>query len=156
MSGDTLPAGRVVAAFDSASAFLRATARALDGRDFARLGQGRLPALGARLTGLLPGRLRRQVYTTFGAREGLPADRLRDVDGEAVTRWVTGHYRGAGRYPAVFVGSSDGALVHLCAATGAPWLPQTMRGPSPARPAHRISPRSGWPTWRPRSAGGPA
>jgi hypothetical protein len=30
------------------------------------------------------------------------------------------------RYPAVVVGSSGGALVHLCAAMGVPWLPQTL------------------------------
>lgn len=29
-------------------------------------------------------------------------------------------------YPAVAIGSSSGALVHLCAALGIPWLPQTF------------------------------
>lgn len=33
------------------------------------------------------------------------------------------------RHPAVFVGSSNGALVHLAAAVGAPWLPQTVLVP---------------------------
>lgn len=39
--------------------------------------------------------------------------------------WMTGHYP-ARRYPGVAVGSSNGALVHLCAALGIPWLPQTF------------------------------
>lgn len=29
-------------------------------------------------------------------------------------------------YPVVFVGSSNGAVVHLAAALGVPWLPQTL------------------------------
>ena len=33
------------------------------------------------------------------------------------------------RYPAVAIGSSSGALVHLCAALGIPWLPQTFLVP---------------------------
>jgi hypothetical protein len=117
-----------VASFDSASGFLRATARGLRGRDFDRLGQGPLAGLGARLTALLPERPRRAVYRTVGGREGLPPDRLGGVDGEALARWVTGHYPG-GHYPAVFVGASSGALVHLCVALGAPWLPQTLLVP---------------------------
>ncbi|MGA8113026.1 MAG: hypothetical protein WCA46_05135 [Actinocatenispora sp.] len=129
MTQGTLPPDRVVAAFDSASAFLRATAHALRGEDFARLGQSRLAGLGARLTGALPERIRRTVYTSAGAREGVPADRLDEVDADAVAEWTVGHYRPDGEYPAAFVGSSNGALTHLCAALGAPWLPQTMLVP---------------------------
>jgi len=29
-------------------------------------------------------------------------------------------------YPAIMIGSSNGALIHLCAALGIPWLPQTF------------------------------
>ncbi len=32
-------------------------------------------------------------------------------------------------YPAVLVGASNGALVHLAAAAGVPWLPQTLLVP---------------------------
>lgn len=119
---------RAVAAFDSASAFLRATARALRGEDFARLGQGLVAGTGARLTALLPERLSSRVYTAAGAREGVPADRLGGVDTEAIAEWAVRHYTG-NDYPAAFVGSSNGALTHLCAALGAPWLPQTTLVP---------------------------
>ena len=34
-----------------------------------------------------------------------------------------------GRYPAVMIGSSNGALTHLAAACGVPWLPQTVLVP---------------------------
>ncbi|GAA1337376.1 hypothetical protein GCM10009635_46270 [Actinocatenispora thailandica] len=119
---------RAVAAFDSASAFLRATARALRGEDFVRLGQGRLAGAGARLTALLPERVSRPVYTASGASEGVPADRLGGVDTEAIAEWAVRHYPGTG-YPVAFLGSSNGALTHLCAALGAPWLPQTTLVP---------------------------
>lgn len=124
-----MPPERAVAAFDSASAFLRATARGLRGEDFARLGQGVGAGLGARATMLLPERLRRAVYTAAGAREGVPPERLGDIDGADVARWIVGHYRSGGPYPVVFLGSSNGALTHLCTALGAPWLPQTLLVP---------------------------
>jgi hypothetical protein len=127
-AGD-VPAGRAVAAFDSASGFLRATARGLRGEDFNRLGQGWLAGAGARLTGLLPAGPRRTVYTTLGAREGLPPERLGGVDGASLGDWVVDHYDAAEPYPVVFLGSSNGALVHLCVALGAPWLPQTLLVP---------------------------
>lgn len=128
-AGRDLPARRSVADFDSASAFLRASARGLRGEGFDRLGQGRLPAAGARLSGLLPESVRRWVYTAAGAAESVPANRLGDIDSERVADWVVNHYDAAGRYPMAFVGSSNGALTHLCTALGAPWLPQTMLVP---------------------------
>lgn len=48
------------------------------------------------------------------------------------------------RYPAVALGSSSGALVHLCAVLGAPWLPQTFltlirqRGVHPDEACHAM------------------
>ena len=33
------------------------------------------------------------------------------------------------RYPMALIGSSNGAAVHLAAAMGAPWLPQTFMVP---------------------------
>jgi hypothetical protein len=48
---------------------------------------------------------------------------------ELVADWVTQKY-GDGplpaRFPAVLIGSSNGALTHLAAACGIPWLPQTL------------------------------
>ena len=44
---------------------------------------------------------------------------------ERLADWVVRHYPRR-RYPVVFIGSSNGALTHLAAALGAPWLPQTL------------------------------
>jgi hypothetical protein len=120
-----LPASRAVAAFDSASAMLLATAAGLAGREFPRLGQGRLPAAAVRASALLPEPARKAAYSLAGGAGAVPADRLGDLDAEELAGWVTGHY-GRRRYPAVAIGSSNGAAVHLWTALGIPWLPQTL------------------------------
>jgi hypothetical protein len=110
-----------VANFDSAAAMLRALARFLHGKDF--------PALGVLrpLTPLAPlvDRLPPAAYRWSGAIEGIGARRLGSVSAERIARWAVGLYP-ARRYPAVALGSSNGAAVHLCAALGIPWLPQTF------------------------------
>ncbi|HEV8714852.1 MAG TPA: hypothetical protein VGX03_18735 [Candidatus Binatia bacterium] len=49
----------------------------------------------------------------------------RPPDAEQVAAWMVSLYP-QHKYPAVMVGSSNGAAVHLCAALGIPWLPQTF------------------------------
>ncbi|TFV59582.1 hypothetical protein E4P41_11655 [Geodermatophilus sp. DF01-2] len=104
---------------------LRSTAAALQGRDFPHLGRGRLPAAAVRATALLPGSARRTVYSLAGGAGGVPTGRLGDLDVEEVAGWVVSHYPQR-RYPAVAIGSSNGAAVHLYTALGIPWLPQTL------------------------------
>ncbi len=119
-----------IADFDSASAMLRALTRHLHGADFPALGLGdglRGPAL--RLLGTavnaLPDRTRKQFYLWGGWSEALPPEQLGSVHFEQVCEWVVDSYP-ARRYPAALVGSSNGALTHLAAALGIPWLPQTF------------------------------
>jgi hypothetical protein len=129
----------VVAGFDSATVMLQATARGLRARPFDRLGRGRGFAGAVRAANLLPRQVRQRLYAVAGGAEGLSPDQLGAVDADAVARWVTGHY-GPHRYPGVLLGSSNGAAVHLAAALGIPWLPQTLlipvrwKGNDPARP----------------------
>jgi hypothetical protein len=114
-----------IADFDSASAMLRALSACLHGEDFANLGMPawlRPPVLA---TGLLPQRVREAVYAWSGWAEAISAARIGEVDAEEIARWVVDTYPER-RYPAVAIGSSSGALVHLCAALGIPWLPQTF------------------------------
>jgi hypothetical protein len=120
-----LPARRAVAAFDSASAMLLSTAAGLAGREFPRLGQGPVPAALVRASALLPEPARKAAYSLAGGAGGVPAGRLGDLDAEEMAEWVAGHYPER-RYPAVAVGSSNGAAVHLWTALGVPWLPQTL------------------------------
>src|SRR5215213_180035 len=133
----------MVAKFDSATAMLRALAAFLHGRDFPMLG-GRAQAepLAARLLGLvnrLPEGLRERLYIYSGWSEATPAGKLARVRSEALARWVVGHYPRR-RYPAVMVGSSNGAMIHLAAALGIPWLPQTLLLPVRQRGVHPDEP----------------
>jgi hypothetical protein len=118
-----------VANFDSASAMLKAGARYLHGKDFPRLGSARGLALVERplasAINALPARLREQVYTVTGALEGMRPEHAGQVRAEEIARWAVELYPRR-RYPAAAIGSSNGALTHLWAALGVPWLPQTF------------------------------
>jgi hypothetical protein len=117
-----------VADFDSASAMVRAVARYHRGEDFEKLGmehplQDLIP-----IANRFPLRLRHEVYTWSGWGEAIPPGDLDKVDAEEFSGWAAGHYR-PGPYPAVAVGSSNGAAVHLWGPLHAPWLPQTFLVP---------------------------
>jgi hypothetical protein len=114
-----------IAKFDSAAAMTLALARFLEGKDFSGLGQAKpLQAL-TRQADRLPRHLRERAFAWLGAQEGVARDAVETVDMEAVAAWVTSQYP-ARRYPAAMIGSSNGALVHVGAALGIPWLPQTV------------------------------
>src|SRR5215208_5729567 len=109
---------------------LRALGNYLRGEDFPMIGsmprsvEPLMKALVAVVNGL-PRRVREEVYTWSGRSEAVPPKRLEQVRAEDISRWVVSHYPRR-RYPAAVIGSSNGALVHLCAALGIPWLPQTF------------------------------
>src|SRR5918995_2925327 len=116
---------RYVASPDSSSSLLLALAAALRGRGFPTLGLPRalrpiLPALN-----LLPKSTRVMLYGRSAWLSALPPSRLHRVSAERASRWMTRQYEWR-PYPVVALGSSNGALVHLCAGLGAPWLPQTF------------------------------
>jgi len=117
-----------LAAFDSASTMLMSTSSALRGEPFVALGNP--PALKPPVKGtsLLPHRAREAAFIASGALETVSERRMADLDLEEVSGWATGEYPER-TYPAVAVGSSSGALVHLYAALGMPWLPQTFLVP---------------------------
>ncbi len=112
-----VPATAPVAGFDSASAMLRATARFLAGEGFPLVGTlpPRLEPL-MEPVGLLVNRLpnwaREQVYIWSGRQEAIAPERLGDVRAELLAQWAVGQYPRR-RYPAVAIGSSNGAAVHL-------------------------------------------
>src|SRR4051794_37256064 len=107
---------------------LRATARFLHGKDFAHLGQHPAKSLPVRASAVLPAGMRRSIYAAAGALEGTSPEHLGAIDMEDIAAWTVAHYPRR-RYPAVFIGASNGSVVHLAAATGAPGLPQTMLPP---------------------------
>jgi hypothetical protein len=123
--------GRAVASFDSASTFLRVLAQHLHGKDSPALGLGPAARVASRVLPVvnkMPRRARETLYTWSGWSEALPERRVGDVDAEAIAAWAAGQYPGR-RYPAVLIGSSSGAVAHLAALGGVPWLPQTFLVP---------------------------
>ena len=139
----TLDPSKVVASFDSASALHAAIAAALRGRPFPHLGNPTAYARAARVAGRLPWPLLRRIYARIGAAEGIAPERLGDVDMDQVAESFAAAYP-ARRYPAVLLGSSNGALAHLAAALQAPWLPGTVLIPvahvgDPERPDRALA-----------------
>lgn len=118
-----------LANFDSASAMLRATARYLRGRDFPTLGVRSPLDVVVPLLRRAPDRALEALYIWSGASEAAPVERLGEVDAERIGAWAVSEYP-ARQLPAAFVGSSNGALVHLACALGAAFLPQTFLVPA--------------------------
>ncbi|KAI9372359.1 hypothetical protein BJX61DRAFT_542768 [Aspergillus egyptiacus] len=117
-----------IADFDSASSMLRAIGRYLHFRDFPQLGVPTSLASAMPLINWLPSYLRDTVYATVGASEATD-DVASTFDAESITQSVTAHFPAHQKYPAVAIGSTNGALTHLYAAMGIPWLPQTLLMP---------------------------
>ena len=130
-----------VAGFDSASAMVVALARFLHGRDTPPLGKPAFRVLRpvAAAASRLPASVQEHLYSVFSGAEGRKESDIGRLDLDAISAGIVAAYPRR-RYPAVVIGSSSGALVHLCAALGVPWLPQTLllpvrqRGLSPDEP----------------------
>lgn len=118
----------VVASFDSATVLHAGLAAALRGAPFPHLGHSAPAGAAIRVAGKLPWAVLRRLYTRIGASEGVDPRRLGEVDLAAVARWLVDGYPQR-RYPAAFVGSSNGAIAHLAAALQVPWLPGTVLVP---------------------------
>jgi hypothetical protein len=134
-------APKYLANFDSASAMVRSLSRFLHGKGFPALGiasEALLP-LGL-LLNRMPRTLRESFYIWSGFNEAIPARRLPRVRAERIAQWAVSQYPQR-RYQAVAIGSSSGALVHLCAALGIPWLPQTFLIPVRRLGVHPDRPR---------------
>ena len=122
-----------LADFDSASAMLAVLARFLHGRDFPMLGalpRWTMPAMKvlAGAVNRFPVSVQEQVYIWSGWLEAISTRRLDRIKEADLSQWVVSQYPKR-RYPAVAIGSSNGAATHLWAAMGIPWLPQTFLVP---------------------------
>jgi len=117
-----------IARFDSSAAMLVALANALHDRPFASPSQS--PTLDRLLPSLnkLPTRLREWGYAVGGMAEGISVAQAGELDIEGIAEWMVSEYPQQS-YPAAFIGSSNGAMIHLAAAMGVPWLPQTFLCP---------------------------
>lgn len=119
---------KVVASFDSASVLHAATVAAIKHEDFPHLGNSAVKGAAARIAGRLPWPILKPLYSRIGGAEGIDPSRLSEIDMDDVAKSFATAYPQT-RYPAVIVGSSNGAMTHLAAAIGAPWLPGTVLVP---------------------------
>ena len=76
----------------------------------------------------LPRSLREQIYIWSGWSEALAPDKIGPADTGQVAEWMANLYPQR-KFPAVAIGSSNGAATHLFTALGIPWLPQTFLMP---------------------------
>jgi hypothetical protein len=119
-------APRFVAGFDSASAMVRMLSRYLKGKDSPGLAGLAPPSeTVSSLTNALPPRGRELLYILSGWGEAVPESKAGEIRAEELSRWVVNSYPER-PYQAAMVGSSSGAMIHLAAALGIPWLPQTQ------------------------------
>lgn len=121
-------APRGIARFDSAAAMVAALASALHQQPFSSPSQS--PTLDRLLPALnrLPDTLREWGYAIGGMAEGVTLKKVQKLDVEGINQWMCEQYPQRD-YPAAFIGSSNGAMVHLASAMGVPWLPQTFLCP---------------------------
>jgi hypothetical protein len=128
-----MKASSYVADFDSATAMLRALASFLHGQDFPLLGtipKGAIPLMNLAATAVnrMPRWLREQIYIWSGRFEAVHPTKLASLNLDQVCQELARLYPQR-PYPAVAIGSSNGAAIHLWAALGIPWLPQTLLVP---------------------------
>ncbi|VEF11909.1 Uncharacterised protein [Pseudomonas fluorescens] len=119
---------RGIARFDSAAAMVQALAAALHDKAFTSPSQSTVMDRLMLILNALPSKSRELIYAFGGMAEGIGEGQARRLDIEAVSEWVAGQYPDR-QYPAAFIGSSNGAMIHLAAAMKVPWLPQTFLCP---------------------------
>lgn len=71
-----------------------------------------------------PRRLRGGLFRSASPTRPIPLDQIRHLNVDDLDEWVVRQY-GRGPFPTVVIGSPSGGVVHLAAALGAPFLPQT-------------------------------
>lgn len=117
-----------VTEFDSAARPLMALAHQLHGLEYRGRADSPLASFATRAAAQLPERLKQMAYKWGGAFSAAAPEEIGSIRSDEIARWAVSAYPQR-LYPAVMIGSSNGAAVHLCAALGVPWLPQTVLVP---------------------------
>lgn len=114
-----------IAGFDSATSMLISLSHFLKGKDFK--GTGAMPSseLLATIVNALPAIWKERLYSASGPLDAVFPHNIKNIDTTEFDQWVTQSYPKR-NYPVIAIGASNGALVHLYAALGIPWLPQSF------------------------------
>lgn len=111
--------------FDSASDFVNANNLFLHNKVFR--GQ-KLPYSGivySNLINSLPVSFRKKLYGFGGKVEAFSYKKINSINADEISNWIYDIHPKK-KFPAIAIGSSNGALNHLYALLGIPWLPQTF------------------------------
>lgn len=114
-----------VAAHDSATGMLLALNAFLREKPFEGVGAVPTSELYAGMINSIPASWRKKLYTWSGEFSAISEKEVKEIDATAIDRWICDLYPKK-TYPAIAIGSCNGAAIHLCAAMGIPWLPQTV------------------------------
>lgn len=131
--------------YDSGKTLFRQLAHCLHGSSAPFLGQASARMERAihpfmRGINLVPRALRQQFIAWGPLPASVPPSKLIDFDADVLASEFVAQLP-AREYPAIILGSANGAGVHLAAALGVPWLPQTAMVPVRTRGADRDDPR---------------
>nr|WKN37733.1 hypothetical protein K4G66_03300 [Tunicatimonas sp. TK19036] len=116
---------RFVAGFDSASVMVKSLGAFLRGHDFSGVGVMPNSQWAGDVINALPLSFKKVSYSRSGIFDAIPAKDIPKIDTEELAKWVTQLFPER-KYPAIMIGSSNGALTHVAAALQIPWLPQTF------------------------------
>jgi hypothetical protein len=114
-----------LAGFDSTSAMLTLSGKYLRGDDLPL--PGIIPPLKWILkeTSRLTRKTRETIYRLSGFVQAVSPENLDKIKSEQISNWVVNNYPKR-QFPAIAIGSTNGALLHLQTALQIPWLPQTF------------------------------
>ncbi|GAA1802470.1 hypothetical protein [Nesterenkonia flava] len=119
-----LKGAQMVTDFECSINAVRAAASFLRGDDHGAMSTGPSSRVLAKLATLPPARARAEAFLGAAMMQGLALEQAREIDVDLIDTWVTEQY-GPGPFPAVLIGTPNGAAYHLSAALGVPFLPQT-------------------------------
>lgn len=117
-----------VAGFDSTTAFIGGLSSFLKGETFSGVGATPTNEVYAKFINSLSNSWKEAVYLWGGIFDAASHKKVDQLDATQLDKWIYNIYPKK-KYPVIAIGSSNGALVHLCAALGIPWLPQTFLVP---------------------------
>lgn len=125
-SGSDLREIPYIAMFDSATSMVRHLTHVLHKRD--SKGLQMLPVVMTPLLSLstiIPRQVRSWFFQHSGRLDALHPDYTSEVNIHQIGNAICENYPQK-KYPVIMFGSANGALTHLCAAMGIPYLPQTL------------------------------
>ncbi|MBI3307190.1 MAG: hypothetical protein HYZ84_05230 [Candidatus Omnitrophica bacterium] len=114
-----------ITGFDSSTTMLYALGQFLHGKEFRGVGVApNVPAFVGDAINTIPEDWRTSLYGLSGWAGAMKESKLKKIKSEDIAQWVVDQYPKR-KYPGVIIGSSNGAVIHLAAALGIPWFPQT-------------------------------